>query len=384
MMLITKQKPEVAKAKVAPVVAKPKAEVVAAPKKVEAATAVKKPISFLQGVLTKDHGLRGSLSEDARKAKVLALLATEGDRLGSFVLSSLAQRSAGDPFKKIKGLIQKLIERLVSQATAEATKKGFCDTELGKARKDRDFRIEETRDLSAELERLEAKEDALTEEIAELTGRISDETKALKETTKDRKEEKEDNLKTIATAKGGMSAVHDALLTLRSFYAQSAKAAFIQASPVDEDTSGPGFSGSYKGKQGSSNAVLSLLETIESDFDRTVRTTEASEEAAHREFVEFVQATKSSIASMTTKKELDEQDLVTTKTSLKTKMGDLQTAQSLLDDALKELEGLQPTCVDTGMSYSKRVDKREEEMAALTKALCILDAEKVEPECQKR
>jgi uncharacterized protein YlxW (UPF0749 family) len=321
-------------------------------------------------------------SEEDRKTHALALLSSEGDRLSSFVLTSLAQRSAGDPFKKIKGLIQKLIERLLAESAAEATKKGFCDTELGKARKERDFRREDTQDLSSELEGLEAKEDALTEEIKVLTKQIADESLALKETTSDRKIEKEDNIKTLETARGGLAAVQEALMTLRSFYSQAAKAAFVQASPVDEDTSGAGFSGNYQGNQSGSKAVLSLLETIESDFDRTIRTTETAEATAAADFVKFVQATKSSIASKTTKKDLDEQDLKSTKTSLKSKMNDLITAQSLLDDALRELEELKPTCIDTGMSYSQRVAKREEEMAALKKALCILDTDKVESECK--
>merc|ERR1719217_832572 len=182
----------------------------------------------------------------------------------------------------------------------------------------------------------------------------------------------ETNMETIKTAKEGYEAVNEALLVLKSFYKQAAKASLIQASPVDEDTSDPGFSGSYKGNQSGSQAVLSLLETISSDFDRTIRTTEAAEEAAHREFVEFSQASKSSIASKTTKKELEEQDLETTKTSLEQKMNDLITAQKLLDDALRELEELKPTCIDTGMSYKERVEKREEEIKALEKALKIL------------
>jgi len=341
-------------------------------KATQASKPIEKHLSFLQ--------VRSS--DDSRKEKALALLSSEGDRLSSFVLTSLAQRSAGDPFKKIKGLIQKLIERLLAESAAEATKKGFCDTELGKARKERDFRREDTQDLSTTLEGLEAKEDALTEEIKLLTKQIASENVALKEVTKDRKEEKEANLKTLETAQGGLSAVQDALMTLRSFYSQAAKASFVQASPVDEDTSGAGFSGSYKGNQSGSKAVLSLLETIESDFDRTIRTTEASEAAAAADFVKLVQASSMSIASKTTKKDLDEQDLKTTKTSLKSKMEDLVTAQNLLDDALKDLELLKPTCIDTGMSYSERVKKREEEMKALTKALCILDADKVESECK--
>merc|ERR1711879_96522 len=105
---------------------------------------------------------------------------------------------------------------------------------------------------------------------------------------------------TIKTAKEGHEAVSQALSVLRSFYKQAAKALFVQASPVDEDTSGPGFAGAYKGQQSGSNAILSLLETIQSDFDRTIRTTEDEESKAAREFVAFVQATKASIGSKST------------------------------------------------------------------------------------
>merc|ERR1711865_787753 len=97
----------------------------------------------------------------------------------------------GDPFKKVKGLIQKLIERLLQESKDEATKKGFCDTEMGKAEKERDFRWQDANDLSAELAGLEAKEDALVQEIKELTKDIKEETSALKETTKERERERE-------------------------------------------------------------------------------------------------------------------------------------------------------------------------------------------------
>jgi len=231
------------------------------------------------------------------------------------------------------------------------------------------------------LETLEAKRDALTQEIKELKEEIKVNELALKEGIEERKTTKEENMATIKTAKEGLEGVKEALVILKAFYKQAAKAVFVQASPVDEDTSGPGFSGSYKGRQSGSHAVIDLLETIASDFDRTLRRTEESEHIAQRMFIEMEQTVKSNIGSKTTKQELDEQDLKTTEYSLKTKMEDLHTAQNLLDAAVKEIEGLKPTCIDTGMSYKDRVAKREEEMAALKKALCILDEEKVEPEC---
>jgi DNA repair exonuclease SbcCD ATPase subunit len=212
----------------------------------------------------------------------------------------------------------------------------------------------------------------LNEEIDELTKDIKDEKKALKEETESRKKEKAANMKTLKTSKEGYEACQDALLTLKTFYKQAAKAAFVQASPVDEDTDGPGFSGNYKGKQGGMKAVFALLDTIISDFDRTTRTTEEEEHKAHRDFVEYKQTADSSIAGKETKKKLDEQDLKTTMTSLETKTADLQTAMDLLDKALEELEELKPTCMDTGMSYEERVEKREQEIEALKNALKIL------------
>jgi len=346
----------------------------------KAATETLKDISFLQTFASTD------LSQEAKKDRALEVLRSEGQRMGSVALTTLADRAAGDPFKKIKGLIQKLIERLLTESKNEATKKGFCDTELAKSRKERDFRFQDANDLSADLAGLEAKKDALNEEIKELTKDIKDESKALQDATDERDTEKKANMKTLATAKVGLDGVNEALLILRSFYKQAAKAAsFLQkASPLDEDTAGAGFSGNYKGSQDSMKAVFALLETIASDFDRTLRKTEAAEAEAHRDYVGLSQAAEASIAGKTTKKKLDEEDLATTEANLKLTYDGLQTAMNLLDAALKELEELKPTCIDTGMSYSERVAKREEEMKALGKALCILDEDNVEAECQKR
>merc|ERR1719401_1678037 len=125
-------------------------------------------------------------------------------KINSMALMSLSARVAADPFMKVKGLIQKLIERLLEEAKNEATKKGFCDTELGKAEKDRDYRFSEAKDLSAELAALEAKRDALTEEIKTLKVDIKAESSALSEATDDRKTEKEANLHTVKVSKMAM------------------------------------------------------------------------------------------------------------------------------------------------------------------------------------
>jgi len=65
-----------------------------------ATEAVTKAISFLQGAST------SAAAREARKQQAIDVLR----KTGSFALVSLAERVAADPFKKVKGLIQKLIE----------------------------------------------------------------------------------------------------------------------------------------------------------------------------------------------------------------------------------------------------------------------------------
>jgi len=342
--------------------------------------------SFLQEASVKEHTSflgKVALTQEDRRAMALSVLKEASQKSGSMALGALLNKVAADPFKKVKGLIQKLIERLLTESQAEATKKGFCDTELGKAELNRDNRFAEAKTINTELVALEAKRDFLENEIDELENDVKNEKIALKEATKERSDEKDENLETIKTAKEGFQAVNDALLVLKTFYKRAGRAAFVQESPVDamKGATNPGFEGNYKGKQEGSAAIFALLETISSDFDRTVRQTTEAEEKSQRSYIEYMQTAKSSISSKETKTELDKEDLKTTNDNIKSGMKDLQSNMDLLDQALNELSDLKPVCIDSGMSYAERVQKRQDEMAALQKALCMLDEENVEPTC---
>merc|ERR1712079_726216 len=137
--------------------------------------------------------------------------------------------------------------------------------------------------------------------------------KALEEAEDVRKKEKATNLQTIKDASSGLESVTEAIAILSAFYKQAAKALVqVKASPVDEDTQGPGFEGSYKGKQEASTGIIRMLEVIKSDFDRTVRHTTEAEAKAHADHVLFDRESKTDMSRKETKKELDEEDLATT------------------------------------------------------------------------
>merc|ERR1719214_217001 len=67
------------------------------------------------------------------------------------MLSTLAVKVAEDPFVKIKGMIQDMIEKLLEEEADEANHKGYCDEEISKTVKDRDYRLEEIEALHASL-----------------------------------------------------------------------------------------------------------------------------------------------------------------------------------------------------------------------------------------
>jgi len=323
--------------------------------------------SFLQASRA---GLKGK-----GKLAAAALLREEGIRLKSTMLASLVAQVAADPFAKVKVLIQQLIERLLAEAEQEATKKSFCETEIGKAKLTRDRRSEEIFQLDAEIGNLQTTQEELEEKVDELTEEIPKKHQTLNETTNLRASEKVENLKNIKTAKEGLAAVTEAITILKAFYkSAAAKPSLIQASPVDEDTSGPDYEeGPYRGKQEDARGVIAILEVVKSDFERTIRQTEGSEKEAAADFVDFDRMSRTDISSKETDQELSSQELQLTKDRINTKLEDLADKQNLLDAALKTIQDLKPMCIDTAMSYKERKQKRQEEIEALKKALCLLD-----------
>jgi len=305
------------------------------------------------------------------------------------VLELAAMQMAADPFAKIKTLIQGLIERLLSEATDEATQKGWCDTEIGKAETDRSYRQEDVERLSADIGVYEAKKAAQEEEMTELKQSISDLNSALSEATTNRQNDKAANKATLEAATAGLEALKNAITVLNDFYRKSGRAttSFVQAeaSPVDQDMAAAGtggFSGAYKGNQAQAGGILGMLATIQSDFERTISTTTDAEEQANSDFVKFKRESDASIKSQETGLKHTENDHALISSKLVAALNELQDQQSLLDTALRTLETLRPACVDTGMTWEEKVAKRDAEIQALKDARCVLDEEDNEyPEC---
>merc|ERR1719181_2035828 len=314
------------------------------------------------------------------RRRAITMLTKAAKTLKSGPIALLTMQLAADPFAKVKSLIQSLIERLLKEAADEATHKGWCDTEMGKAEKDREFRQKDVETLSADIADAEATKAKLEEEKVTLNEEILALNEDLTEATANRGEDKANNKKTLTDAKEGVEALKEALTVLKDFYRKGARnKVLLQASPVGEDMAAEGVEGgalgAYKGNQAAGQGIIAMLETIQSDFERTLKDTEAAEYKASRDFAAFSQETKASISAKEKGLEHAENELEMTNSHLVGSLNDLKDTQELLDASLETLEKLRPACIDTGMTYEERVARREAEIEALKKALCVLDEE---------
>merc|ERR1719258_633235 len=228
--------------------------------------------------------------------RLVSLLKTAGAKLKSPVLSTLAMKVSEDPFKKIKGLIQELIERLLQEEADEADKKGWCDKEIAAAQKDRDFRLRGVDDLHSQLESLNARKGELTKTKAELEKALEELRADLATQTANRAEEKAENEQTVKDSEEGEAAVDQAIDILSHFYGAAAKATVLTQQSPDDEAPDAGFDGAYTGSQSASTGIMGMLEVIKGDFARTIKETKAAEAQAQQDFIEFERETKAAQA----------------------------------------------------------------------------------------
>lgn len=382
-------------------------------------TVQSKSPSFLQ-VLERTS----ELSSDERKKRALDVIMTEGQRLKSVMLTSLASRFDKDPFEKVTKLLSDLRFRLEAEAEQETNKKVWCDEELKRTEHSRDHFYEEMKQNNMLIARLNARADELRRSIEYNIQKALEIGRSIKMVFTDASQLNAHQLELFNEQKEARDELEEAIKILKSYYSGAARALSkssllqdLQQKPFQSDSErfraermnihkentrraeahadrkeareekersrigqldGDVPAGERLGTMGD---ALALLETVVSDFNREIGNLEGDMSEEYKELHktnEILKAQKVHAEELT---ELDRQELNTVKVNTKAKFDDLQTSVDMLDDALRELEQLRPACIDTGMSYADRVKERELEMEALRKALCILGEKGKEYNC---
>merc|ERR1719512_34071 len=272
----------------------------------------------------------------------------------SMRMDAAIRASTGDPFAKVKGLIQDMIETLEKEAEEDATEKAYCDKELAETNAKKDAKTTEIKKLSTKIDSMTSRVAQLKGEVAELEKSLSALAKAQAEMDKIRLEEKEEYTKAKAEMEAGIKGVQLALKVLRDYYAKDK---------------------SHAADEGGGAGIIGLLEVVESDFSKGLIEMTSTEEAAQ---ASYDQETKENEIEKVTK----EQD-IKYKTEEATGLdkataeatSDKSGVQEELDAVLEYLKGIEDRCIAKPETYEERVARREAELAGLREALSILESE---------
>merc|ERR1719388_601120 len=309
--------------------------------------------------------------------KAVNFLRAQAKVLHSHSLERLAQQVAvhlGGPFDEVKGMIEKMIFRLMAEQKDEDAHKHWCDLELEKTNTSKVDKIQ-----------------ALAEEIEEAQQMIADIDTHVKEATEIRKVGKEENALAIKDAEAAQTAIANAVAVLEEFYKSSGMVAkqpyeFLQQggkAPVELPESPATWESSYTGvadPMEQPSGIISVLQTIAADFAKMEAQTRAQEESDQKAYEDDM--SKCAIEKARRMKEVEmktqESKRLTDKVEALTK-----TKKHVADElaaVVQYLKDLEPACVTGDSTYEDRKAARAKEIEALREAQNILeDAFKATP-----
>jgi len=297
----------------------------------------------------------------ARKHRSSALAQLASRMTAAIRLGSM---NGDDPFAKVKGLIEAMIEKLKKEAEEDATEKAYCDEEMAKTKSKHGELTDDVSKLTAKVDQAESKVVALTEDIKQLEAELAALMKSQSEMDKIRQEENGDFQEAQKDLTLALEGVRKALTVLRDYYANSD--ALLQQPAMPEK---------HTKATGAGTGIIGILEVCESDFAKNLAKEEAQEDDAQSEYEQITQENKVT-------KTMKDQDLkYKTKEvkGLKKTIADLTSDRDTIGEELAAVDEyfskLKDRCIAKPETYEERKARREAEICGLKQALSILESE---------
>jgi len=317
-------------------------------------------VSFLQRT-----GL--STSADLAKFEAVHFVRNLAEQQHSPALAQLAVRMASalhakmrageDPFAKIKDLIANMIEKLESEADADATHKAYCDKEIAETKVKHADKNAEINKISTKIDGMAARSAQLKAEVAALEKALAELAAAQAEMNRLRAEEKEAFTTGKADMEQGVDGVRLALKTLNDYYAKDDHA--------------------HAEAQGAGHGIIGLLEVVESDFSEGLVGMIATEEAAA---AAYDKETKENEIEKTTNEQAVKyktQEATDLDEAIAEASSDREGVQTELAAVMEYMKGLEAQCIEKAETFAERKRRFEAELAGLKEALKILSGEAV-------
>lgn len=316
---------------------------------------------------------KNPLTRSEVREKAVMMLQNAAKQSGSKYLALVATHLKSDPFAKVRRMIQELLDKLLTEASAEADKKSYCDAELGKSKLTREKQQSEVERLTASIEQKSADSAQAAAKLQDLSSAVTELRREQKAATEMRRSEKARNTRTIKEAKQASLAVQKAIEVLKSFYGKAAEdSSLLQADDVGEDMLQEATGAPYAGMQSQKDGVLGLLEVIVSDFARLDTTTSAAEDQAQKDYEQFLAESSKDMAVKEAEIAHTENDKRVTDGMVQDLKEELELTQAELATTTSYEDKLKSECRQPGDSYEERKARRKEDIAALKEALEML------------
>jgi len=294
------------------------------------------------------------------KVEALRMIQQLGKRLHSTALIALSYRAAGDPFGKVRGMIEDMLTKLQQEAAEAADQKAFCDEEQGKSNKSKEAKEQDLAKTNSRLEKAESAVAELAEQSTVLSKELAENAADIKEATEIRTGERAIFDKMEKDLSESKEACGAAIQVLREYYEG---ASLVQV----------GTQSKTQTKARGGGGILQVLEFTEADFEKQLSDVRVAEKQAVTKFETFAQDSK----MVTVTKEMELKGKQAETKSLRTSLSDLgedkEGTSAELQAVLDYLNELKPKCeAEKPPSYAEKKAKREAEVQGLKEALQVL------------
>jgi chromosome segregation ATPase len=256
--------------------------------------------------------------------------------------------NGGSPFNKVKSMLSSMIDKLQKEGESAATKKEYCDKEMGETTSNLDDKELQIERLTTQLEVMSAASKTLRSEVGGLQKQLGEIAVTQAEMNKLRMEEKATYEENRPVLEQGLEGIKSALGVLRDYYAQ------------DADSSSGG---------GAATGIIGMLEVVETDFSKSIAAMIASEESAASEYATATKENKVSAAAKRQDVKYKTAEYVSLDNSIAESRSDRAGVNSELAAVKDYFAGIKKECVAAPSSYEQRKKRREAELGGLQEAL---------------
>jgi len=346
------------------------------------------------GFLQVDSNSQLRTRADLSNAEVVNVVKKLAQRQHSSALAQLASRieavvrygsSAGeDPFVKIKGMIGDMIGKLEEEAANDATEKAYCDEEMAKTEAKKSELEGDVATLTSKIDRAAAASAKLKEEVKELQAELASLAKTSAEMDQIRSEEHSDYSQAKSDLELGLSGVGKALGVLRDYYGGGGASMIQDGTDFNAFMQQPAMPEKHEAAGGAGDAILNLLEVVESDFSKNLATEEAQEADSAAVYEKTTQENKVTKTLKNQDVKYKTQEFKSLHKNIADLSSDKGTANTELSAVNEYYAKLRDRCIAKPESYGDRKARREAEIVGLKEALQTLEEETAFVQRKKR